>query len=128
MKDRPWLEIFRETVVGHLLRWASGGKLLPWAEDKDPSSWKMYISIEKSKNLEQLLIEEKRRKEASKNKIQRRRKSAPAQATAWDNHAAHEKTADVAQHGESENNSTVVESKMESSTQPLETSEKQEAG
>ena len=42
------LELLRDTMVGHLLRWVSSGKILPHAEDRDPSQWRMYVSTEKS--------------------------------------------------------------------------------
>ncbi|KAL8829742.1 MAG: hypothetical protein Q9191_001835 [Dirinaria sp. TL-2023a] len=45
------LELLRDTMVGHLLRWLSSGKILPHAEDKDPSLWRMYVSTEKSTKL-----------------------------------------------------------------------------
>ncbi|KAL8731713.1 MAG: hypothetical protein Q9181_004202, partial [Wetmoreana brouardii] len=51
------LETLRDSATGHLLRWASGGRLLPHAEDVDPTLWRMYVSTEKSKNLEPLAIE-----------------------------------------------------------------------
>ena len=44
-------ELFKDTVVGHLVRWLSQGKILPHAEDRDPSIWRMYVSTEKSKKL-----------------------------------------------------------------------------
>ena len=44
-------ELFRDTVIGHLIRWATGGKWLQHAEDRDPSLWRMYISTEKSSRL-----------------------------------------------------------------------------
>ena len=44
-------ELIRDTVVGHFLRVISRGKLLPYAEDRDPSLWKKYINIEKSNQM-----------------------------------------------------------------------------
>ena len=44
-------ELFRDTVVGHLVRWLSQGKILSHAEDRDPSIWHMYVSKEKSTKL-----------------------------------------------------------------------------
>lgn len=41
-------ELFRDTVLGHLIRWLTRGKWLPHAEELDPSLWRMYISTEKS--------------------------------------------------------------------------------
>lgn len=41
-------ELFRDTVLGHALRLVSGQKILPYAEDEDPSLWKRYIDKEKS--------------------------------------------------------------------------------
>ena len=36
-------ELIRDTAFGHLLRYLSGGQLLPYAEDRDPSLWKRYV-------------------------------------------------------------------------------------
>ncbi|MCJ1396384.1 hypothetical protein MMC18_009274 [Xylographa bjoerkii] len=41
-------ELIRDTVFGHLVRYLSGGKLLPYAEDRDPGLWKQYIHDEKT--------------------------------------------------------------------------------
>ncbi|MCJ1324732.1 hypothetical protein MMC10_001394 [Thelotrema lepadinum] len=41
-------EIIRDTVFGHLLRWASGGKILPHPEDLDPCLWRKYVHEEKT--------------------------------------------------------------------------------
>ena len=41
-------ELFRDTVIGHFIRWLTRGEWLPHAEDLDPSLWRMYISTEKS--------------------------------------------------------------------------------
>lgn len=41
-------ELFRDTVTGHFLRIISGGKILPFEEDRDPSIWKKYVHVEKS--------------------------------------------------------------------------------
>ncbi|MCJ1403583.1 hypothetical protein MMC11_006806 [Xylographa trunciseda] len=41
-------ELIRDTVFGHLLRYLTGGKLFPYAEDRDPSLWKRYIHDEKT--------------------------------------------------------------------------------
>lgn len=50
------IELFRDTAIGHLIRWASHGKLLSHAEDIDPTLWRMYISTEKSTTLQHLVI------------------------------------------------------------------------
>ncbi|MCJ1288347.1 hypothetical protein MMC26_007702, partial [Xylographa opegraphella] len=42
------LELIRDTVFGHLLRYLSGGRLLSYAEDRDPSLWKRYVHDEKT--------------------------------------------------------------------------------
>ena len=44
-------ELLRDTVIGHLIRLATGGRWLQHAEDRDPSLWHMYISTEKSSRL-----------------------------------------------------------------------------
>ena len=36
------------TVLGHSLRLASGGKIFPYMEDRDPSLWAKYVDKEKS--------------------------------------------------------------------------------
>jgi DHA1 family multidrug resistance protein-like MFS transporter len=41
-------ELVRDTVLGHFLRLVTGGKVLPYEEDRDPSLWKRYIDKEKS--------------------------------------------------------------------------------
>jgi DHA1 family multidrug resistance protein-like MFS transporter len=41
-------ELVRDTVVGHLLRLATRGKVLQYEEERDPSLWKRYVDKEKS--------------------------------------------------------------------------------
>lgn len=41
-------ELIRDTAFGHLMRFASRGKLLRYAEEKDPSLYKNYIDEKKS--------------------------------------------------------------------------------
>lgn len=41
-------ELIRDTVLGHFLRLITKGKVLPYAEDRDPSLWERYIDKEKS--------------------------------------------------------------------------------
>ena len=38
----------RDTLVGDVIRILSGRRLLPYAEEKDPSLWKRYINREKT--------------------------------------------------------------------------------
>ena len=45
------MELIRDTVVGHALRLVSGGKILPYAEDKDPNLWKRYVDREKTADM-----------------------------------------------------------------------------
>ena len=45
------MEIFRDTITGHFLRIVSGGKILPYEEDSNPSVWQKYIHKEKSGDL-----------------------------------------------------------------------------
>ncbi|MCJ1243738.1 hypothetical protein MMC30_000935 [Trapelia coarctata] len=45
------MELIRDTIVGHALRLASGGKILPYAEDRDPSLWKQYVHTEKTAHM-----------------------------------------------------------------------------
>ena len=44
-------ELVRDTVFGHFLRIVSGGKILPYAEDRDPSLWKRYVHDEKTQRM-----------------------------------------------------------------------------
>jgi DHA1 family multidrug resistance protein-like MFS transporter len=41
-------ELVRDTVVGHLLRLATRGKVLQYEEERDSSLWKRYVDKEKS--------------------------------------------------------------------------------
>ncbi|PMD48560.1 putative caffeine resistance protein 5 [Hyaloscypha variabilis F] len=41
-------ELVRDTVVGHLLRSVTRGKVLRFEEERDPSLWKRYVDKEKS--------------------------------------------------------------------------------
>ncbi|SLM36536.1 multidrug resistance protein [Lasallia pustulata] len=41
-------ELMRDTLVGDVIRILSGRRLLPYAEEKDPSLWKRYINREKT--------------------------------------------------------------------------------
>lgn len=40
--------LFRDTFFGHVLRYISGQRLLPYEEDKDPSIWQKYVHKEKT--------------------------------------------------------------------------------
>ncbi len=44
-------ELLRDTVFGHLVRLITKGKVLQYAEEKDPSLWKQYIDREQTKNM-----------------------------------------------------------------------------
>jgi len=44
-------ELFRDTTVGHLIRIATRGKVLPYLENKDPSIWQKYVSHEKTERM-----------------------------------------------------------------------------
>ena len=74
------LELFRDTVIGHFLRWVSHGRLLPHAEDIDPSLWRMYVSTEKSTKLEHLVTEKEIRKSSKGSKRLKKRNGKPATA------------------------------------------------
>lgn len=41
-------ELMRDTLVGDFIRIFSGHKILPYAEEKDPSLWKRYVDHEKT--------------------------------------------------------------------------------
>ncbi|KAI4164632.1 MAG: hypothetical protein LQ342_001606 [Letrouitia transgressa] len=44
-------ELIRDTVFGHLLRIATRGRVLQYAEQKDPSLWRAYLSDEKTRGM-----------------------------------------------------------------------------
>jgi MFS transporter, DHA1 family, multidrug resistance protein len=44
-------ELIRDTIPGHLLRLATGRKVLQYEEERDPSLWKRYVDKEKSGRL-----------------------------------------------------------------------------
>ncbi len=41
-------ELIRDTAFGHLVRFVSRGKVLQFAEERDPSTWTRYIDEKKS--------------------------------------------------------------------------------
>jgi len=45
------MELIRDTVFGHALRLVSGDKILPYAENRDPSLWKRYVHTEKTAHM-----------------------------------------------------------------------------
>ena len=45
-KSKIMTELVRDTVFGHLLRLITHGKVLAYAEDKDPDLWKKYVHHE----------------------------------------------------------------------------------
>lgn len=44
-------ELIRDTVFGHALRFITKGKVLQYAEEKDPSLWKQYLDRNQTKNM-----------------------------------------------------------------------------
>ena len=44
-------ELIRDTVFGHILRFLTKGKVLQYAEEKDPSLWKQYLDRDQTKNM-----------------------------------------------------------------------------
>lgn len=44
-------EIVRDTVFGHLLRLATKGRVLQYAEERDATLWKQYIDRDQTKNM-----------------------------------------------------------------------------
>ena len=44
-------ELIRDTVFGHIVRYASKGRLLQYAEERDPKLWKQYIHHEQTENM-----------------------------------------------------------------------------
>ena len=41
-------ELIRDTVFGHLVRFVTRGKALPYPGDKNPDYWKQYVHHEKT--------------------------------------------------------------------------------
>lgn len=44
-------ELFRDTVVGQLLRLVTQRRILQYPEERDPSIWQKYLNVEKSANM-----------------------------------------------------------------------------
>ena len=44
-------ELFRDTVVGQLLRLVTGRRILQFPEERDSSIWQKYLNPEKSANM-----------------------------------------------------------------------------
>ena len=44
-------ELIRDTVFGHCVRFITKGKLLQYAEEKDPRLWKQYIDRDQTINM-----------------------------------------------------------------------------
>lgn len=44
-------ELIRDTVFGHLVRLITKGRVLQYAEEKDPSLWKQFLDREQTKNM-----------------------------------------------------------------------------
>ncbi len=44
-------ELIRDTVFGHLVRFVTKGRVLQYAEEKDPSLWKQYLDRNGTKNM-----------------------------------------------------------------------------
>ena len=44
-------DLIRDTVFGHLLRFLTNGRVLQYAEEKDPSLWKQYLDRDQTKNM-----------------------------------------------------------------------------
>ena len=44
-------ELIRDTVFGHILRFLTKGKVLQYAEEKDPSLWKQYLDRDQTKHM-----------------------------------------------------------------------------
>lgn len=43
-------ELIRDTVFGHILRFITKGRVLQYAEEKDPSLWRQYLDRHQTKN------------------------------------------------------------------------------
>lgn len=44
-------ELIRDTVFGHVVRFITKGRVLQFAEEKDPSLWKQYLDRDQTKNM-----------------------------------------------------------------------------
>lgn len=44
-------ELIRDTVFGHFVRLITRGRVLQFAEERDPSLWKQYIDREQTRNM-----------------------------------------------------------------------------
>lgn len=44
-------ELIRDTVFGHVVRFITKGRVLQYAEERDPSLWKQYLDREQTKNM-----------------------------------------------------------------------------
>lgn len=44
-------DLIRDTVVGHILRFITGRRVLKYQEEIDPSLWEKYVHKEKSANM-----------------------------------------------------------------------------
>ncbi|EXJ68716.1 uncharacterized protein A1O5_08510 [Cladophialophora psammophila CBS 110553] len=44
-------DLFRDTVVGQILRLVTGRRILQYPEERDPSIWQRYLNVEKSANM-----------------------------------------------------------------------------
>ena len=44
-------ELIRDTVFGHAVRFITNGRVLQYAEEKDPSLWKQYLDRNQTKNM-----------------------------------------------------------------------------
>ena len=44
-------ELIRDTVFGHILRFITKGRVLQYAEEKDPSLWKQYMDRDQTRNM-----------------------------------------------------------------------------
>lgn len=44
-------ELIRDTVFGHAVRFITNGRVLQYAEEKDPSLWKQYLDRDQTKSM-----------------------------------------------------------------------------
>lgn len=44
-------ELIRDTVFGHFVRLLTKGRVLQYAEEKDPKLWKQYVDREQTRNM-----------------------------------------------------------------------------
>lgn len=50
-KQNMWYECVRDSSFGHIVRFATGGRMFKFLDEKNPDIWKKVVSEEKSANM-----------------------------------------------------------------------------